>query len=181
MKQLVEDRFHEILERLAVMEQRFAQHPSVPAQDQAVPSLDWEAKKQAIYQEHGMMGDRPEQNESEPTSGYGAAEEDGPKSRGDHPGFSADLDTMAIPDKDRQEIERLKAELHEQLREAEVELSISRAKIVQETAQLEEKRHELEKLAAQTIEPSSASPAEGKKPHLLDRLSRHMLPARKSS
>ncbi|MCH2181161.1 MAG: hypothetical protein MK108_04065 [Mariniblastus sp.] len=176
----VEDRFHEILKRLEAIEQQITREIPVPSEAEVVPSLDWEAKKQAIYQEHGMTADRTVENGTEPTSVYGVAEEDPPKSRVGQPGFSTDFDSMAIPDEDRQEVERLKAELHEKLRAAEVELSISRAKIVQETAQLEEKRHELEKLAAQ-IEPSAMSPAEGKKTSMLDRLSRHMLPARKPS
>ena len=86
--------------------------------------------------------------------------------------------SLEINEVDHQEIERLKTELHEKLRLAEMELSVGRAKIIQETAQLEDQRHELEKLAAQIPEPPKTQ--ENKKRSVLDRLSRHMIPVCKS-
>ena len=179
LERVLEERFQQILERLEMMEQKLAPQVTNPTKDAAVPSLDWEAKKQAIYLEHGMMADPASENDSRPTpiSGNGAH-----VSTSDPRASSAsadDFEPSTISDADRQEVDRLKAELHQKLRDAEVELSISRAKIVQESAQLEEERRELEKRASQ-IEPSSNAPMPGQKTSMLDRLSRHMSPARKN-
>ncbi|MEE2826395.1 MAG: hypothetical protein VYE64_07180 [Planctomycetota bacterium] len=178
LERVVDERFQQILERLEMIEQNLAPQVLGPAEDPAVPSLDWEAKKQAIYLEHGMMADPGSEHDSRPTP---LARNGEPVPTSDPGSVSPtdDYDPLTMSDADRQEIDRLKAELHEKLREAEVELSISRAKIVQESAQLEEERRELEKRASQ-IEPSSNTPMEGKKTSMLDRLSRHMLPARKT-
>lgn len=179
-KQEVEDRFREILERIETMGQRITSEAPVPTEMPTAPSMDWEAKKQAIYMEHGMTVDRADGDGVETTSVYGTAQEARPDGQADQAGSPGHFDAMALSDADHQAVEQLKAELHEKLRAAEVELSISRAKIAQETAQLEERRHELENLAAQA-DPSTAPRTDGKKPSMLERLSLHMLPARKPS
>ena len=102
LERVVDERFQQILERLEMMEQKLAPQVLAPAEDAAVPSLDWEAKKQAIYLEHGMMADPASQHDSHPTSLSGNG---GPVPTLDPTGSAAptdDYDPSTISDADRQ-------------------------------------------------------------------------------
>lgn len=179
LQKQAEDYFHEVRNRLDSIEDRIINVKQDTTEASTGPNTDWEAKKQAIYEEHGMVVDGAARTQREPTS-RSTETTDNSHGSGEDIQAEVDFDSMKATDADHTEIERLKAELHEKLRLAEMELSISRAKIIQETAQLEDQRHELEKLAAQ-ITPPTPSPKNGKKPSMLDRLSRHMIPVRKSN
>jgi len=179
LQKQVEDYFHEVRKRLDSIEGRIINAKQDSTETSTSPNTNWEAKKQAIYEEHGMVVDGAAGTQLEPTS-RSTETADNSHGSGEDTLVKVDFDCTKATDADHTEIERLKEELHEKLRLAEMELSISRAKIIQETAQLEDQRHELEKLAAQ-ITPPTPSPKNGKKPSMLDRLSRHMIPVRKSN
>lgn len=180
LQKQVEDYFREVRNRLDSIEDRIIDAKQDTTETNTSPNTEWEAKKQAIYEEHGMVADDAARTQPEPTSR--PKETAGNHSLGSGADIPAevDFDSMKATDADHTEIEQLKQQLHEKLRLAEMELSISRAKIIQETAQLEDQRHELEKMASQ-ITPLTPSSKDGKKPSMLDRLSRHMIPVRKSN
>jgi hypothetical protein len=180
LQKQVEDYFREVRNRLDSIEDRIIDAKQDTTETNASPNTEWEAKKQAIYEEHGMVADDAARTQPEPTSR--PKETAGNHSHGSGEDIQAevDFDSMKATDADHTEIEQLKQQLHEKLRLAEMELSISRAKIIQETAQLADQRHELEKMAAQMTPPTPSS-KDGKKPSMLDRLSRHMIPVRKSN
>ncbi len=180
LQKQVEDYFREVRNRLDSIEDRIIDAKQDTTETNTSPNTEWEAKKQAIYEEHGMVADDAARTQPETTSR--PKETAGNHSLGSGADIPAevDFDSMKATDADHTEIEQLKQQLHEKLRLAEMELSISRAKIIQETAQLEDQRHELEKMASQ-ITPPTPSSKDGKKPSMLDRLSRHMIPVRKSN
>ncbi len=180
LQKQVEDYFREVRNRLDSIEDRIIDAKQDTTETNTSTNTEWEAKKQAIYEEHGMVADDAARTQPETTSR--PKETAGNHSLGSGADIPAevDFDSMKATDADHTEIEQLKQQLHEKLRLAEMELSISRAKIIQETAQLEDQRHELEKMASQ-ITPPTPSSKDGKKPSMLDRLSRHMIPVRKSN
>lgn len=175
----VEEHFREVRVRLESMEELM----NVVRQDGRETcngaETDWEAKKRAVYEEHGMVVEGTTKTQEEHPAKPSITRCDDSVADGKDNMVGNDLDSMKVSDADRNEIERLKEELHEKLRLAEMELSISRAKIAQETAQLEDQRHELEKLSSHVV-PQTPGTKEGKKSSMLDRLSRHMIPSRKS-
>jgi chromosome segregation ATPase len=67
------------------------------------------------------------------------------------------IDKDAVIQEQRKHLQRLQAEWEEKLRQAEIELSLERAKLARERVQLEEKLHALEIQAAQPPETSSAA------------------------
>ena len=174
----MEERFDELFGRLTTLENQCSESQTSDHDTASPPSLDWEAKKRAIYKEHAMADEVSDLIRPTPSSELTQAVND-TRNELDEIHQCDNLNgSLEINEVDHQEIERLKTELHEKLRLAEMELSVSRAKIIQETAQLEDQRHELEKLAAQIPEPPNTQ--ENKKRSVLDRLSRHMIPVRKS-
>ena len=93
-----------------------------------------------------------------------------------------DLAEVPVDSLSAQEVEELKAELEEKLRKAEVELSINRAKISQQTNKMEQLQADLERREAtlqDTLERQKSSRNEGDKKgekgsSLMDRWKRHM-------
>ena len=180
LQKQVEDYFREVRNRLDSIEDRIIDAKQDTTETNTGPNTEWEAKKQAIYEEHGMVVDDAAQTQPETTSKPKETAGNHFHGSGEDIRAEVDFDSMKATNADHTEIEQLKQQLHEKLRLAEMELSISRAKIIQETAQLEDQRHELEKMASQTTPPTPRS-KDGKKPSMLDRLSRHMIPVRKSN
>lgn len=76
---------------------------------------------------------------------------------------------------DAEAIEHLKDQLNEKLRDAEVELSIKRAKLSQFNAELDEKRVELERRESALLSKQQLNTPDKKaSPGLLERLKRHL-------
>jgi len=76
---------------------------------------------------------------------------------------------------DSADIDALKSELNEKLREAEIELSIGRAKISQQQAEIASRQVELER-RSEALESKLAAFPDGpaRKTGFLDRLTRHL-------
>ncbi len=64
-----------------------------------------------------------------------------------------DHDELIIQERER--LQHAQEEWREKLRQAEVEISLERARIARERTELQEKQHALEKQAAQQAPPSS--------------------------
>lgn len=81
-----------------------------------------------------------------------------------------------ISEADSEMIEQLKLELNAKLRDAEIEISINRAKLEQQAAELEAKKVELERrvLAFEKKYDSLNNNTPRSKPGFMDRLSRHL-------
>ncbi len=155
--------------------------------------LDWEARKREIFAAHGADPAELSATPDDSPAGLAArqsatesrlrnaAAESHAKSQDAVPVDEPAADSLSnIPPDDREEIERLKSELREKLRQAEMELSISRAKISRENALLEERRAELERLAARVKQQTAAPAGEPQRMSMLDRLNRHMQSLKKS-
>lgn len=163
--------------------------------------MDWEARKREIFAAHGADPSEASASHDDSPAGLAAQQSavaarlqsavansngqpndivsnDGSSPAPNQPAAGDALSN--IPPDDREEIERLKSELREKLRQAEMELSISRAKISRENALLEERRAELERLASRVKRQSAAPASEPQRLSMLDRLNRHMQSLKKN-
>jgi len=156
----------------------------------ASSELDWEAQKRKIYAAHGMPIEDEAPEVSAPTPPGSAGDELGTTVDPAKPidaSNGADNGELELPtsedsnDKestisaaDQKEIAQLKEELREKLRQAEMELSISRAKISRENALLEERKAELDQLAKRLKTEFGSGNQQPQKISMLDRLNRHM-------
>ncbi len=171
-------------------------------QDDYDPLLsDWDRRKQQMLAEYGMSGDEiAEQtiavnasfkksfskkthatSTNSSTSGKGVKLSDDdrqpPRLGGCEEGHALEAlhDSIAQLDKiDSIEIEALKEQLTSKLRDAEVELSINRAKLSQQWAALEQKQCEMTQREAALKSKYGNLTEATKKAGLLDRLSRHL-------
>ena len=180
-----QDGFREILDRLSFIESQVAQPSKASDRGGPPPAMDWEAKKQAIYAEHGMPNPASHNTAAEAhVSDSNTRDGDMPPQRfnaANHPCLTSEAGpsesstskTRTLDAETLNQVNELKSELHEKLRMAELDLSIGRAKIIQETALLEEQRRELEKTTP-TPSQITRGATDEKKPSILDRLSRHM-------
>jgi hypothetical protein len=166
-----------------------------PSADTANDSLahlsEWDRRKQQMLAEYGMHSDEIAAHTSKPKSqSHGQVAEVEAKSaaevldsrqpprRGDckeDHALEALHDSIAKLDKiDTLEIEELKEQLTSKLRDAEVELSINRAKLSQQWATLEQKQFEISQRES-SLQAKYGNLSEAtKKAGLLDRLSRHL-------
>ena len=138
---------------------------------------DWERQKQAMLASYGGAPEQPaNQRTSETGTANSTSDQSGASSNGSaESGFTAD----------QLEVERLKNELNSKLREAEVEVSINRARLSQERAEFERNLAELDrrsanleaKLAAMTTDNDGNAGDDGdpeKSTGFMDRFKRHM-------
>ena len=157
------------------------------------PEMDWEAQKRKIFEAHGMPVDEPDPEAIPPAESADPVQATDDRSYSLDAGQTTDDDASIadppaqtdlppdVPTADLEEITRLKNELREKLRQAEMELSISRAKISRENAMLEERKAELEQMAERIRSQSRTDGQEPQKLSMLDRLNRHMKTLKRSA
>ena len=184
------DNFREVLNRLSLIESRVAQATKSEAIASPCPTMDWESQKKALYAEHAISGPISRNDIEEACIPEVNTPDDGPPrpfapaneryvASQTSPAKNLASEKKTLESKTSQQITELETELHEKLRMAELELSIGRAKIIQETALLEEQRRELEALM-RVVDPLSKNATNEKKPSIRDRLSRHLKSVRRA-
>jgi hypothetical protein len=139
----------------------------------------WETRKRHLLSEFGLSSDEieqiiPESKKAVPTSvatavGYGQAEDQALEA------LQSSIQTLdkIQAEFSSQEIEQLKEQLTAKLREAEIELSINRAKLSKEWAALEQKLAEVAQREA-ALKSKYCEVESSTNNGLLDRISRHL-------
>ncbi len=174
--------FQSLEERLNEIEQAIKSSPgpdsSFPSDDESdIEDQEWNHRKQSILAGYGLTdkegdedGDKLE-DKNEATTGLEA--EDATLEK------SADKDVdqkqeteYEIPAIDAAEIDALKEELRQKIRESEVKLSIKRTKLEQREARIEEKLAQLERRREyrDSVDENSADDSSG----MLGRLKKHL-------
>lgn len=154
---------------------------SISSNSESSSGLSWESQKRKMLAEFGMADDLQDESLSEDSQDIACdkideSEADGESMIKDKSGSDAIYDSIAKlegAEIDSEIIEQLKEELTGKLREAEVELSINRAKLSQEWANLEQMKSELEQREAALSSKYQTAISSGK-PGLLDRFTRHL-------
>ena len=179
---VTEDLFTKMIERLDALDAQI-QGTAPPAEEEDGP-MNWESQKKAMFAEYGdgsfPASEEPQAKASpveetvESEGSLDANLEESPQS----PQLTSNTADLVLSDSDRLDVENLKNELREKLRQAEMELSIGRAKISQERAELDNQRSELDRLAKkfESFDGTSAP----KKQSILERLARHMQGSQKT-
>lgn len=136
--------------------------------DSKEPENDWEQRKRAMYAEYGEAV--PDEGDKEISSENSHEDQDELASLQE----SLHDSIESLDGVQAEEIEDLRAQLTEKLREAEVELSINRAKLAQRKAELERRQTELDRreksLDSKYLNVNGAPQKMG----VLDRLTRHL-------
>ncbi len=134
------------------------------------PESDWERRKREMYAEFGEP--LPEHEEKPPLAAVEQTGEDELASLQE----SLHDSIESLDEVQAEQIEDLRAQLTEKLREAEVELSINRAKLDQRRAELERRQNELERREKSLASKYSSVDVDGtpQKLGVLDRLTRHL-------
>lgn len=182
----------QLMRRIDELESLIGDHADGEATENPL-GMDWEARKREIFAAHGADPAEASPSHDDSPAGLAAQQSVVAKTNGqtedsiradagaESPNQTATSEPpLNIPPDDREEIERLKNELREKLRQAEMELSISRAKISRENALLEERHAELERLASRIKQQSAAPSGEPQRLSMLDRLNRHMQSLKKN-
>ncbi len=132
------------------------------------PLSDWEQRKLEMYAEYGEMepNDKDEQTPAE--NNHEGQDELASLQESLHDSIES-LDGVQA-----EEIEDLRAQLTEKLREAEVELSINRAKLDQRKAELERRQTELDRREKSLDSKYANVNGAPQKMGVLDRLTRHL-------
>ncbi len=137
---------------------------------------EWDRQKRKILEEHGFVTETdspPEKDEPENVIDDREPPRAGIEDEDDN--LDALHDSIQSIDAiDSAEIDQLKAELTSKLRDAEVELSINRAKLSQQWAALEQKQFEITQHESALRSKYGKIEITSRKPGLLDRLSRHL-------
>jgi hypothetical protein len=151
---------------------REANSSGVPAE------ATWESRKRQMLSEFGMTPDEIDQHIPNQKQAKAVNEKSNLAANVDSVALEAlhtSLETLDKIDSGirSEEIDRLKEQLTAQLREAEVELSINRAKLCKEWAALEQRATELNQ--RESVLKSKYSDAKSANKHgLLDRITRHL-------
>lgn len=139
----------------------------------------WHKQKRAMLEKYGIDPNyRPLEEEKKksdkPESTSASAAEKGVSAVKELEGMHESINRISPEDSDA--IEKLKKDLNSKLRDAEVELSINRAKVSQERAELEKQQSELEQRAARLESKLAASQdCEGEKQGgIMSRFTRHL-------
>lgn len=145
------------------------------------PTAHWQEQKQAMLAKYGFESETPEPSAAEsPEPEAGKAEVEADKAEADTP--AADNPPAST---EEATVDELKRQLNSKIREAEVEMSINRARLMQERVEFERAQAELERRAA-TLEAKLAaskgnqeggdnsSAAEGTNNGLMGRFKRHL-------
>ena len=131
----------------------------------------WEKQKEAMLSKYGIDSDyRETDGSSPPPSTKPASPTEAHKKPTSQPSLQD-----SIEHHDSADIDALKTELNEKLREAEIELSIGRAKISQQQAEIAARQVDLER-RSEALESKLAACPDGpaRKTGFLDRLTRHL-------
>ncbi len=131
----------------------------------------WEKQKEAMLSKYGIDSDyRETDGSSPPPSTKPASPTEAHKKPTSQPSLQD-----SIEHHDSADIDALKTELNEKLREAEIELSIGRAKISQQQAEIASRQVDLER-RSEALESKLAACPDGpaRKTGFLDRLTRHL-------
>lgn len=131
----------------------------------------WEKQKEAMLSKYGIDSDYRETDGSSPPPSTKPAN---PTEAHKKPTSQPSLQD-SIEHHDSADIDALKTELNEKLREAEIELSIGRAKISQQQAEIASRQVDLER-RSEALESKLAACPDGpaRKTGFLDRLTRHL-------
>ena len=150
-----------------------------PKHEEPEPSMesDWDRRKREILKEHGFLAEEETED-----SGGDSVDEEGDQREPPRAGIEEEDENLhALQDSIQslehigdEEIEALKAELTAKIRDAEVELSINRAKLSQQWAALEQKQFEVKQREAALHDKYGDIQPSKKKRRLIDRLSRHL-------
>ena len=151
------------------------------AEDSEKPESDWERQKREMLAEYGDSTPAAKDATKNPKAD---AELEADATKDDEKSDDADELTSlqeslhdsieSLDEVQAEEIEELRAQLTEKLREAEVELSINRAKLDQRKAELERQQLELERREKSLADKYSNVNGTPQRMGVLDRLTRHL-------
>lgn len=169
-----ETRFENVLQDMGEKFSKLIEQAEPGEQDSVEEDDDtsqWEKQKEAMLSKYGIDSDYRE------TDGTAPAPITKPNSPTKVQKISTSQPASQTPieQEDSTDIDALKSELNEKLREAEIELSIGRAKISQQQAEIASRQVELER-RSDALESKLASYPDGpaRKSGFLDRLTRHL-------
>lgn len=169
-----ETRFENVLQDMGEKFSKLVEQSEQSNEDTTGDDKDtsqWEKQKEAMLSKYGIDSDYRETNESSPPPSTKPSNPTKARKKPTSQPSSQD----SIEHHDSADIDALKAELNEKLREAEIELSIGRAKISQQQAEIASRQVELER-RSEALESKLAACLDGpaRKTGFLDRLTRHL-------
>ena len=163
-------RIHKRFDRLEKQLRHFAEQLASPADEEG--EYDWKTQKERILAQYGVDPSQNKQLLDDPLKPAGSAsdlsEPETPEAS--HDSKPAELQ-MTVDQE--QQVEQLKQELREKIRQAEVELSIKQAKLEQQEARMEEKQAELERMSARLKQKESQT-GDQQSLGVLGRLKKHL-------
>ena len=161
------DQFAKIQKRFDRLEAEIKRFSELQANPNAEPAgeLDWKAQKEKILAQYGVA---PQEKSVQ------AAESDDPTPDDVQTPEPVDEGTaLRLSSEQEQEVNLLKDELREKIRQVEVELSIKQAKLEQQEVRMEEKKAELERLSNNLKTQEPQTPVESST-GVLGRLKKHL-------
>ncbi|MDE0938094.1 MAG: hypothetical protein OSA89_19470 [Mariniblastus sp.] len=128
----------------------------------------WEKQKEAMLSKYGVESDHGDAGKTPPSASAKPLNQTTPREK-------PAVESPPQQPLDTHDIDALKSELNEKLREAEIELSIGRAKISQQQAEIASRHVDLERRNEALESKLAACPAgPSRKMGFLDRLTRHL-------
>jgi hypothetical protein len=169
-----ETRFENVLQDMGEKFSQLVEQSDQTTQDSTEEGEDtshWEKQKEAMLSKYGIDSDYRETDGSPIPASTKPAN---PAKTHKKPKSEAPSETP-VEQHDSVDIDELKSELNDKLREAEIELSIGRAKISQQQAEIASRQVELER-RSEALESKLAACPDGpaRKAGFLDRLTRHL-------
>ena len=169
-----ETRFENVLQDMGEKFSKLIDQTEPTEQDSAEEedgTSHWEKQKEAMLSKYGIDSEYRETDEPIPSTTTKATS----PTKASKKSTTQLVSPTSAKQEDFADIDALKAELNEKLREAEIELSIGRAKISQQQAEIASRQVELER-RSEALESKLAACSDGsaRKTGFLDRLTRHL-------
>ena len=145
-----------------------ANHESTDKDEDEDETSHWEKQKEAMLSKYGVESDHGDAGKTPPSASAKPLNQTTPREK-------PAVESPPQQPLDTHDIDALKSELNEKLREAEIELSIGRAKISQQQAEIASRHVDLERRNEALESKLAACPAgPSRKMGFLDRLTRHL-------
>ena len=136
------------------------------------PGSHWERQKAAMLSKYGIDPEHRPDNSATPQTPLSSLSSSNDRTPSRHKGHDQQPQTESAPPVDSAAIQKLKEELNAKLRDAEIEISIERAKLSQQQADLEERMVEVERREKSLSRNSSEAQESAK--GMLNRMARHL-------
>ena len=145
-----------------------ANHESTDKDEDDDETSQWEKQKEAMLSKYGVESDHGDAGKTPASASAKPLNQTTPREK-------PAVESPPQQPLDAHDIDALKSELNEKLREAEIELSIGRAKISQQQAEIASRHVDLERRSEALESKLAACPDDpSRKMGFLDRLTRHL-------